>query len=103
VSPSPEETASEQKAKPSLWVINKSAKWDTQWWKDAGYCVRYAPSPGSETRAVYPRIVHGRLDGCGDGEIPKEDENDEAVLDATVDLTVQDRLIEQNAERFDEN
>lgn len=95
ISPDPGDGSANGAVKPSLWTVNKSAKWDTEWWRNAGYCVRYAPSPGNETRTAYPRITHSRLDGCGDGEAPDADKDDEdCVVDVPTDLTVSDPLLE---------
>lgn len=38
------------------------------WWKDSGYCTRYAPSPSSNAeRRAWHRISNAK-DRCGDGE-----------------------------------
>ena len=39
-----------------------------EFWKGAGLCTRYAPSPsGEEERRVFWKVTN-RLDGCGDGQ-----------------------------------
>lgn len=38
------------------------------WWGNAAFCTRFAPSPSSEDhRRVYWRVTHS-TDGCGDGD-----------------------------------
>lgn len=48
-----------------LWAIE-----DDGWWDGAGYCVRQTAPPGAVMQMVHPRVTHGQLDGCGDGETP---------------------------------
>ena len=39
------------------------------WWRDSGYCTRYAPSPSSDQdRRAHQRVTNGREGRCGDGE-----------------------------------
>jgi hypothetical protein len=40
---------------------------DEEWWGHAGFCTRYAPSPGSARLPVEWRVTY-RSDCCGDGE-----------------------------------
>jgi hypothetical protein len=40
------------------------------WWREAGFCARFAPDPGSTTEIVVWRATHAN-DRCGDGE-PKQ-------------------------------
>ena len=45
------------------------------WWKDTGFCVRFAPSPsGEEGRIMYHYVTHA-TDCCGDGEEVHRDED----------------------------
>lgn len=53
------------------------------WWDQAGYCTRFAPSPGEEEdRRVFWKITHSS-GGCGDGErVPEpEDLSEECALE----------------------
>ena len=39
------------------------------WWRESGYCTRYAPSPSAEEgRRAWHRVTNGAMDRCGDGE-----------------------------------
>lgn len=43
-----------------------------EWWKEAGFCTRFAPSPSSEEdRKTHWRVTHAS-DRCGDGEAVQE-------------------------------
>ena len=45
-----------------------------EWWKDSGYCTRFAPSPSNEEdRETFSRVVHS-AECCGDGEEVKRND-----------------------------
>lgn len=50
---------------------------DPAWWDGAKLCTRYACSPTTEE---HPRMIHlathGEKDCCGDGQLPKQDDDD---------------------------
>ncbi|MDB5243763.1 MAG: hypothetical protein JWP57_4389 [Spirosoma sp.] len=48
-----------------------------EWWKEAGYCTRFSPSPSTEEdRKTFWRVTHSS-DRCGDGEAVQENIDDE--------------------------
>ena len=48
-----------------------------EWWASSGYCTRFAPSPSSENDRKTMWRVTSAIEGCGDGQVVQQDEDED--------------------------
>lgn len=60
----------------TMWEELATLKEDPERYREFGRCTRYTMSPTDATVEMEHRITHGREDGCGDGALPHEEDED---------------------------